>query len=39
MPRAKEPCPCGSGQLYGSCCGAVEPCDCGSGLPAGECCY
>ncbi|PSR27594.1 MAG: hypothetical protein C7B43_11595 [Sulfobacillus benefaciens] len=33
------PCPCGSGEQYGSCCGREELCECGSGKPAGVCCY
>jgi uncharacterized protein YchJ len=34
-----EPCSCGSGKLYGTCCGRNEPCSCGSGKPAGKCCF
>ena len=31
-------CQCGSGKMYGACCGTMEDCFCGSGKPAGQCC-
>ncbi|MEW6611032.1 MAG: SEC-C metal-binding domain-containing protein [Patescibacteria group bacterium] len=39
MLQLSDLCQCGSGLVYGACCGAMEPCDCGSGEPAGSCCY
>ncbi len=31
-------CSCGSGKMYGACCGIMEKCFCGSEKPAGQCC-
>lgn len=31
-------CKCGSGKMYGACCGMMEKCFCGSGKPVGQCC-
>ena len=31
-------CSCGSGKMYGACCGMMEQCFCGSGKPVGQCC-
>jgi len=32
-------CPCGTQNLFGSCCGSEFECECKSHLSAGECCY
>ena len=31
-------CSCGSGKMYGACCGMMKLCFCGSGKPVGQCC-
>jgi len=36
--KLMEDCKCGSGKMYGACCGMMEKCFCGSGKPVGQCC-